>query len=694
MLGYKDIYSAGDHVGEVLSSGVIGLEAIDNELVRYMQIKGMHPDYASLLPEGGGWLLAEFGGDSKEEADAQAMKLIAKLKLKINSPSMKLYDNKEDEEHVWKVRESGLGATAFVPGMGDTWEGWEDSAVPPERMGDYLRDFRKLLEKYGYACALYGHFGQGCLHTRIDFDLVSKEGIAKYRDFTAEAADIVVSYGGSLSGEHGDGQSRAELLEKMFGAEIVEAFRQFKTIWDPQWKMNPGKVVQAYRRDENLRLGADYNPWRPETHFRYPEDHGDFSHAGLRCVGVGECRRMEGKTMCPSYRVTREEMHTTRGRGHLLFEMMHGDPLQRTWDNEPVKEALDLCLACKGCKGDCPVNVDIATYKAEFLAHYYEHHPRPLHTYGFGYVDQLARLGMLAPRLANAAAEAPLLRNLMKWAAGMPQQRKIPKLAKQSFKFWFKRRGARVYDRPAVILWADTFNNFFFPQTAQAAVEVLEAAGYQVHVPQTHLCCGRPLYDYGMMARAKRLLEEIMHTLAPLISAGIPMVGLEPSCVAVFRDELKNLFPDRDDAKRLASQTFMLSEFLEKHAHHYQPPKLHRKAIVHGHCHHKAIMKFDTEKKLLEKMELDFELLDSGCCGMAGSFGFERNHYDVSMAVGELVVLPAVRKAAPGTLIITDGFSCREQIEQATGRQALHIAEVLQMALHESIVTPENIRAA
>src|SRR5438552_434006 len=511
---------------------------------------------------------------------------MAEHNLKIKSTFMKLYDNKEDEEHVWRVRESGLGATAFVPGMGDTWEGWEDSAVPPQRMGDYLRDFRKLLEKYGYACALYGHFGQGCLHTRIDFNLVSKEGIVKYRDFTAEAADIVVSYGGSLSGEHGDGQSRAELLEKMFGSELVEAFRQFKSIWDPQWKMNPGKVVQAYRRDENLRLGAGYNPWRPETHFRYPEDHGDFSHAGLRCVGVGECRRMEGKTMCPSYRVTREEMHTTRGRGHLLFEMMHGDPLQRTWDNEPVKEALDLCLACKGCKGDCPVNVDIATYKAEFLAHYYEHHRRPLHTYGFGYVDQLARLGMLAPWLANAAAEAPL------------------------------------------------------------------------------------------------------------ISAGIPMVGLEPSCVAVFRDELKNLFPDRDDAKRLASQTFMLSEFLEKHAHHYQPPKLHRKAIVHGHCHHKAIMKFDTEKKLLEKMELDFELLDSGCCGMAGSFGFEKNHYDISMAVGELVVLPAARKAAPGTLIITDGFSCREQIEQATGRHALHIAEVLQMALHESIVAPENIRAA
>ena len=694
VLGYPDVYSAGDHVMEVLEAKPIGLEGIDDKLVHFIQIKGSHAADLNLLPEGAGWLMVEFGGETKEEADEQAHKLITKLKLKLNPPSMKLYDNRQQEERLWHIRESGLGATAFLPGQPLTWEGWEDSAVSPERLGGYLRDLRKLFDEFHYGCALYGHFGQGCVHIRIDFDLMSAEGIRKYRSFIERASDLVLSYGGSLSGEHGDGQSRAEMLPKMFGPELVEAFREFKSVWDPQNKMNPHKVVEPYRIDENLRLGAEYDPWHPKTHFQFPEDHGDFSHAALRCVGVGECRRVQGKTMCPSYRVTLEEEHTTRGRAHMLFEMLHGNPIKAAWDNEPVKRSLDLCLACKGCKSDCPVNVDMATYKAEFLSHYYEHHPRPLYAYAFGYIDRLASMGAMAPWLANAVAQTPGLNNLLKWSAGLAQQRKIPRLASQTFKGWFQKRGARAQEREPVILWADTFNNYFFPHTAQAAVEVLEAAGFQVYVPEQNLCCGRPLYDFGMLDRAQRLLRQILETLRPLIASGVPLVALEPSCLAVFRDELKNLFANDDLAIQLSQQSYALSEFLEKHVEDYRPPQLARKAIVQGHCHQRAIVKMESEENLLKKMGLDFEILDSGCCGMAGSFGFEAEKYDVSVKVGELMLLPAVRKATPETLIIADGFSCREQIEQLTPRHALHLAEVMKIALRESRIPSVRPKAA
>ena len=694
VLGYQDVYSAADHVMEVMEARPIGLEGIDEKLVQFIQIKGAHAADLNLLPEGGGWLMVEFGGDSKKEADEKARQLMAKLKLKLRSPSMKLYDNPQQEERLWQIRESGLGATAFVPGQPVTWEGWEDSAVPPERLGDYLRDLRKLFDEFHYGCSLYGHFGQGCVHTRIDFDLMTAEGIRKYRSFIERAANLVVSYGGSLSGEHGDGQSRAELLPKMFGPELVQAFREFKSIWDPQNKMNPHKVVEPYRMDENLRLGADYQPWRPKTHFQFPEDHGDFSHAAMRCVGVGECRRVEGKTMCPSYRVTLEEEHTTRGRAHMLFEMLRGNPVKADWNNEPVKRSLDLCLACKGCKSDCPVNVDMATYKAEFLSHYYEHHRRPLHAYAFGYIDQFAKMGAIAPRLANAIAQAPGLSTLLKRALGLAEQRKIPRLASKTFKQRFQRRGTDTLEREPVILWADTFNNYFFPSTAQAAVEVLEAAGFQVYVPEQDLCCGRPLYDFGMLDRAKRLLRQILDTLKPLILAGVPLVALEPSSLAVFRDELKNLFASDDLALQLSQQSYALSEFLDKHAEGFRLPQLARKAIMHGHCHQRAIVKLESEEKVLKKMGLDFEMLDSGCCGMAGSFGFEAEKYEVSVKVGELVLLPAVRKASPETLIIADGFSCREQIEQLTTRHALHLAEVMQMALREARMPSVRPKAA
>ena len=696
LLGYPDVYQAGDDIPEVLEYSPTALEGLDDRLMENVRKKGgPHRKYLPMLPEGNGWLMVEIGYNTQEEAVAQANRLMDSFKKRSNPPSMKLFVDKEEQKHIWEIRESGLGATAFVPGEPDSWPGWEDSAVAPEKVGNYLRELRQLYDKYGYNPSLYGHFGQGCIHCRVDFDLYSAEGIKHWRAFMEEATDLVVRYGGSLSGEHGDGQSRAEFLSKMFGPELIEAFREFKSIWDPDWKMNPGKVVDPYRIDENLRLGASYHPWEPVTHFKYPEDGGSFAHAVLRCVGIGKCRRLDGKTdddtMCPSFMVTREERDTTRGRAHHLWEMLHGDVIQDGWRDEHVKESLDLCLSCKGCKGDCPVNVDMATYKAEFLSHYWEGRLRPRYAYAFGWINKWARLASIAPGFANLFTQLPVLRSLAKLAVGASQQRQIPAFAPQTFKAWFRKRGIRNQGSERVLLFADTFNNYFKPETAQAAVEVLEGAGYQVVVPQEPLCCGRPLYDYGFLDMAQSYFDQIFRALGPEIEQGTPMVVLEPSCCSVFRDELNGLRPDSRQAHKLMEQTFTLAEFLQKKAPDYQLPKLKRKAVLHGHCHHKAIMRMDCDKELLKKMELDIGEPDSGCCGMAGSFGYEKEKYEISMKAGERVLLPAVRKAGLSTLIMSDGFSCKEQIEQDTNRHALHTAEVLALAQRHG---PHGLRNA
>jgi FAD/FMN-containing dehydrogenase/Fe-S oxidoreductase len=688
VLGYPSVYEAADHVQEIMRHRPTGCEGMDDKLVKDIESIGYESDVLKVLPEGNGFLLVEFGGDSKEDARARADEMLSAVQKSTGAPSSKVFDDPDEEKKVWKVREAGLGATAHVDRDRPTWEGWEDSAVPPEKLGTYLRAFRKLLDAHHLHGDLYGHFGQGCVHTRINFDLETAHGVRQYRAFVEAAADLVVSLGGSLSGEHGDGQSRGELLSKMYRPEVMAAFHQFKTIWDPQWKMNPGKVIDAYRLDENLRLGTTYDPPVVKTHFHYSNEDGSFAKATLRCVGVGECRRLEGGTMCPSFRVTREEMHSTRGRAHLLFEMLEGEPLNGGWQDEHVKEALDLCLACKGCKGECPVSVDMATYKAEFLSHYYTEHPRPITAYTFGLIHWWARLASLAPRTVNAITHTPGLRAIAKLAAGMPQARDVPAFAPQTFQAWFRQRPQSHVDRPHVILWPDTFNNHFHPETAMAAVYVLERAGFCVDVPSKPLCSGRPLYDYGMLDMAKVWLRDILQALGPQIKAGVPVVGLEPSCIAVFRDEMKEMLPADEDAKRLSRQTFTLAEFLEQKTNGFAYPALHRRAIVHGHCHHKAVMKMGDDAKVLDGMGLDYEMLDSGCCGMAGSFGFERDHYDVSMNVGELVLLPAVRRAAKDTLVVSDGFSCREQIAQATDRRALHLAEVLHMAATDGPAGP------
>ena len=683
VVAWPDIFLCADSVPLVMSHKPIGLEGFDDILVKATRRKGINAEGLALLPDGSGWLLVEFGADTKAEAEANARALMETLLQSPIPPNMRLLTDWQQMKRMWEVRESSLGVTSHVPGEPLRWEGWEDSAVAPDKLGNYLRDLRKLMQAYSYEGSFYGHFGHACVHTRMDFDLETEEGIKKFRRFMEEAAELVVGYGGSLSGEHGDGQARAELLPRMFGPELVQAFREFKAIWDPDWKMNPGKLVEPYRMDENLRLGANYDPWQPQTHFQFPEDHGSLAAATLRCVGVGKCRRYEGGVMCPSFRVTREEEHSTRGRAHLLWEMTQGDVVRDGWKDERVKESLDLCLACKGCKSDCPVGVDVATYKAEFLAHYYEGRLRPLSKFVFGNIDIFAHLASVVPGFVNIATQLPVVSEISKLLGGVPRQRRIPAFASQTFKSWFARRKGKNLGRTAVVLWPDTFNNYFQPDTAKAAVEVLEAAGFHVLLPEGNLCCGRPLYDIGMLDRAEAHLLKILDTLLPEIEAGIPVVGLEPSCVAVFRDELTNLFPDDVRARALSQQTFLLSEFLERYAKNFQLPRIARKALVHGHCHHKVIMKMNAEEAVLTRMGLDFDSPAPGCCGMAGAFGFENDKYEISREIGELELLPAVRDASPETLIIANGFSCREQISQETGRHALHLAEVIQMGLRQ-----------
>jgi Fe-S oxidoreductase len=513
----------------------------------------------------------------------------------------------------------------------------------------------------------------------MDFDLKTATGVRTFRSFMEKCADLVVAYGGSLAGEYGEGHGRAELLPKMFGPELMAAFNEFKRIWDPDWKMNPNRLIGDVKLDEGLRLGPDYRPPALKTHFAFPDDEGSFATAIERCFGMAKCRNLGSLTMCPSFHVTREERHSTRGRARLLFEMLKGDPIADGWRDDAVKESLDLCLACKGCTGDCPVQVDIPTYKAEFLSHYYGKRRRPLNHYVLGLLPWWGPVAARTPRLANALSHAPGLSGAGKRRLGIAEEREAPRFAPQTFRDWFASR-PRIGGRPRVVLWPDTFTDLFEPQAGKAAVDVLEAAGFSVELPRKRVCCGRPLYDFGMLTLAKRTLRDTLDVLSEPITSGVPVLVLEPSCASVFRDELRKLMPHDEHARRLASQTVVLDELLERYAPDWEPPRVERRALIHGHCHQKAVI--GARPDLLRRAGVDAEMTKAGCCGLAGSFGYHAGEqYEVSMAIGEQFLLPQVRSAPADTLLVADGFSCRTQIAAGAGRRAVHTAEVLAQGL-------------
>lgn len=678
---------------------------------RPMTVEGMAADLvgdAAGLPKGGAWLFVEMGGASPGEAAARAEALCRAAAD--GTTDHTLVTDPAGQRALWRIREDASGTATRLADGSEAWPGWEDCAVPPARLGPYLRDFRALLAQHGLRGTPYGHFGDGCIHIRIDFDLLTAPGIRRFREFSCDLGELVVAHGGSLSGEHGDGQARAELLPKMYGPELVGVFERFKSLWDPAAGLNPGMLVRPARLDENLRF--ELLPKTPvPVEFGYPHDHGDFSAAVRRCVGVAKCRNTttapgSADVMCPSFRATGEERHSTRGRARLLHEMLSGEVITDGWQSPEVRDALDLCLSCKGCRSDCPVGVDMATYKAEFLHHHYEGRLRPAAHYSMGRLPQwLHAAAPLAPAL-NALARTPLAA-LGKRLGGIAPERPIPALATETFTrwWWHRRRTGEAPDAApdaasgrTVVLWPDTFTNHLSPQVGRAAVRVLEDAGLRPLLPPTApprtgaaalrprrhrpLCCGLTYVSTGQLDRARAVMRRTVDVLGPLLRDGRPLVVLEPSCAAALRTDLPELLPDDPRAARLARSVRTFAQALEELAPDWRPPRVDRPVAGQTHCHQHAVLGDAADRRLRERAGLTGPLT-GGCCGLAGNFGFERGHYDVSVSCAEDQLLPAVREAPAGTEILADGFSCRTQLEQLSDRPGRHLAEVLAEALGE-----------
>jgi FAD/FMN-containing dehydrogenase/Fe-S oxidoreductase len=667
VLGYADESAAAEAAPGILPYGPLTVEGMAADLVPERE--------RALLPRGAAWLFVETGGADPGEARARAAEIVRRTE----SVEGAVVADPAGQRALWRIREDASGTATRMPDGSEAWPGWEDCAVPPARLGAYLRDFRALMSQHGLRGTPYGHFGDGCIHVRIDFDLLTAPGIAAFRRFSEELADVVTTHGGSLSGEHGDGQARAELLPKMYGPELVALFSRFKDIWDPSGGLNPGILARPARLDENLRFAVLPSEPVRDVAFAYPHDGGDFSAAVRRCVGVAKCRTESvaggAGVMCPSYRATGEEAHSTRGRARLLHEMLAGEVIKDGWQSPEVADALDLCLSCKGCRTDCPVGVDMATYKAEFLHQHYKGRRRPASHYALGRLPQWLRLAAPFARIANAAAGIEPLAALAKKAAGIAPERHIPPLAPHTFRDLARARPRTpaLPDAPTVLLWPDTFTNHLSPSVGIAAVRVLEAAGLRVRLPRTGLCCGLTYVSTGQLDHARKVMRRTLEA----IDTDHPLVVLEPSCAAALRTDLPELLPDDPRAARLASQVRTFAQALEEYAPDWTPPRLNRPVAGQTHCHQHAVLGDDAERRLREKAGLTGTLA-GGCCGLAGNFGFEKGHYEVSKACAEDQLLPAVRELPYGGEVLADGYSCRTQLEQlGSGTRARHLAEVL-----------------
>ncbi|MEU9913573.1 FAD-binding and (Fe-S)-binding domain-containing protein [Streptomyces sp. NPDC051001] len=731
VLGYPDEGAAAEAAAGLLPHGPLTVEGMAADLV----------PAAVALPRGGAWLFVETGGDTEAEARAGAETIVRAADVM----DAVVVTDPAGQRVLWRIREDASGTATRMPDGSEAWPGWEDCAVPPARLGAYLRDFRGLLGEHGLRGTPYGHFGDGCIHVRIDFDLLTDAGVGRFRRFSEELADLVAAHGGSLSGEHGDGQARAELLPRMYGPELVGLFERAKGVWDPDDLLNPGMLVRPAPLDSNLRFSV--LPREPvDVAFGYPADGGDFSAAVRRCVGVAKCRTTSApgsSVMCPSFRATGEEEHSTRGRARLLHEMLAGELVSDGWRSEEVRDALDLCLSCKGCRSDCPVGVDMATYKAEFLHHHYEGRRRPAAHYAMGWLPVWLRAvaRTRAARVVNGLAAVRPLAALAKRLGGIAPERAIPRVAGETFSRWWGRRSAGVEGsrgagvegsceaagrgpagagsegphgmagggarwrvgggagravgdgpRGRVVLWPDTFTEHLSPEVGQAAVRVLEAAGIGTVLPPTlrtapggfrplaarrgRVCCGLTYVSTGQLDRARTVLRRTLDLMAPVLETDLLVVVLEPSCAAALRTDLPELLHDDERAARLASRVVTFAEALERLAPDWRPPRVDRPAVGQTHCHQYAVLGDTSERRLREAAGLTGELA-GGCCGLAGNFGFEKGHFEVSRACAEEQLLPAVRAAADGTVVLADGFSCRTQLGQLAGVRGRHLAEVL-----------------
>ncbi|MFC8871550.1 FAD-binding and (Fe-S)-binding domain-containing protein [Streptomyces sp. NPDC057148] len=691
VLGYADEAGAAEAAAGLLPLGPLTVEGMAVDLV---------PSTEG-LPRGGAWLFVETGGDSEAQARAAAE---AVVRAADDAVDALVVTDPAGQRTLWRVREDASGTATRMLDGSEAWPGWEDCAVPPARLGGYLRDFRALLTAHGLRGTPYGHFGDGCIHVRIDFDLLTDSGVARFRRFSEELADVVVAHGGSLSGEHGDGQARAELLPRMYGEETVALFERAKGVWDPDDLLNPGMLVRPAPLDTNLRFSV--LPREPvDVEFGYPSDGGDFSAAVRRCVGVAKCRTTSvtgSAVMCPSFRATGDEQHSTRGRARLLHEMLAGEVVTDGWRSEEVRDALDLCLSCKGCRSDCPVEVDMATYKAEFLHHHYAGRRRPPAHYTMGWLPvwlRWAARARMAP-VVNALASVRPLAAVGKRMGGIAKERDVPRLAGETFSRWWRGRGGPVAEGELVVLWPDTFTEHLSPSVGRAAVRVLEAAGLRVVLPPTlrgravigdgtsksalalltarrgRVCCGLTYVSTGQLDRARAVMRRTLDLMTPVLETSAPVVVLEPSCAAALRTDLPELLHDDPRAARLAARVLTLAQALERHAPDWTPPAVNLPATGQTHCHQHAVLGDAADRRLREAAGLTGEL-SGGCCGLAGNFGFEDGHYEVSVACAEDQLLPAVREAPDGAVVLADGFSCRTQLEQLGGVRGRHLAEVL-----------------
>ncbi|HTK64710.1 MAG TPA: FAD-binding and (Fe-S)-binding domain-containing protein [Pseudonocardia sp.] len=694
VLGFADAYVAAEHVMAVRAHSPLTIEGMDTGLIAALRTARPLDTTYKMLPDGGGWLYIETGGATTAEAEAAAEAVAEDLKRHAGASSMVVSDPAV-MRRLWRIREDGAGIVTRGPGGTEAWPGWEDAAVPPEKLSSYLREFDKLLSSHGRHGAYYGHFGDGCLHVRIDFDFSSTAGIANFRRFMEEGADLVVAHGGSLSGEHGDGQARAELLPRMYPPRLIEAFGEFKAAWDPDGRMNPRRVVEPAKMDEDLRVFVGL-PTMPDTpQLAFAHDRGSFTRATRRCLGVARCVTDGGGVMCPSYQVTGEDKHSTRGRARLLFEMAAGSVITEGWKSPEVAEAMDLCLSCKGCKRECPVGVDMAAYKTEYLAQRYQGRLRPRSHYAMGALPRWLRLAAAVPGVAaaaNAASRVSALAAVAKKIGGVAPERDIPPLAKRTFRGSLRRsrRADGTAHSPApsagrrILLWPDTFTDHFDPEIGHAAVSVLEALGYRVEVPPKPVCCGLTWYSTGQVATARRVLQRSLAVLRPWLDEGVPVVGLEPSCLAALRADAGELLPGDPAATALAGSIRTFAEVLAQHREELAGlvegrPTL--RALVQVHCHQHADLGSDDDTAVLSALGVQAEVLDSGCCGLAGNWGFEEGHYEVSMACAERVLLPAVRAADDDVAVLADGFSCRTQLRQAGQREPVHLAQIAARAL-------------
>ncbi|MFJ7337150.1 FAD-binding and (Fe-S)-binding domain-containing protein [Streptomyces sp. NPDC101116] len=716
VLGYADESAAAEAAAGLLPFGPLTVEGMAADLVRS----------TAELPRGGAWLFVETGGETAGEARTRAEAIVRAADvvdaLVVTDPA--------GQRALWRIREDASGTATRMPDGTEAWPGWEDCAVPPARLGAYLRDFRALMAAHGLRGTPYGHFGDGCIHVRIDFDLLTEAGVTRFRRFSEELADLVVAHGGSLSGEHGDGQARAELLPRMYGAEMIGLFERVKGVWDPDDLLNPGMLVRPAPLDSGLRFSV--LPREPvDVAFGYPADDGDFAAAVRRCVGVAKCRTTSvsgSAVMCPSFRATGAEEHSTRGRARLLHEMLAGEVVTDGWRSEEVRDALDLCLSCKGCRSDCPVGVDMATYKAEFLHRHYAGRRRPAAHYALGRLPVWLRAvsRTRTARLVNALSAVPPLAWAAKRLGGLAPEREIPRVATRTFSGWWERRGGggagaggaaggREPARggsggagrgPLVVLWPDTFTEHLSPAVGQAAVRVLEAAGLRVALPPTlrlekppvgdgrtvaldplsllrgrgRVCCGLTYVSTGQLERARAVMRRTLDLMEPVLETGAPVVVLEPSCAAALRTDVPELLHDDPRAARLAAKVLTFAETLERHAPGWTPPRVDRPVAGQTHCHQHAVLGDAADRRLREAALLTGEL-SGGCCGLAGNFGFEKGHFEVSAACAEEQLLPSVRDAPQDTVVLADGYSCRTQLEQLAGVRGRHLAQVLAEAL-------------